>query len=155
FTMPLLIVIRAEFLVRRLPREDVIGNRQDLMRDRDDRPLVPAAPLNPLIESGERGGFRPAGGSGGFDERQTQGGFVVPCTRAPPLAAALSRPGTAAAPAPQMAVAGKLRHVPACFGQDDFSRPLFDTRNRLQAGHRRYERGEVLGDPRAACRNDF
>src|ERR1700687_279101 len=62
FPMPLLKVIRAEFFIRRLVREDVIRNRQDLMRDSDDRSLVPAAPLNPLIQSGECGRFRPTGG---------------------------------------------------------------------------------------------
>ena len=35
FAMPLLKIIRAEFFVRRLPGEDVIRNRQDLMGDRD------------------------------------------------------------------------------------------------------------------------
>src|ERR671922_2230873 len=85
FPMPLLEVIRTEFFVRRLAREDVIRNRQDLMRDSDDRPLVPAAPLDPLIEGGEGGRFRPTGGGGGFNERHAQGGIAMPSTGDAPL----------------------------------------------------------------------
>src|SRR5438552_3575140 len=88
FPMPLLEVIRAEFFVRRLAREDVIRNRQDLMRDGDDRPLVPATPLDPLVEGGEGGRFRPTGGGGGFNERHTQRGITVPSTRDATLAGA-------------------------------------------------------------------
>ena len=155
FPMLLLEVIRAEFFVRRFVREDVIRNRHNLMRDRNYGPLVPAAPLNSLIEGGERGRFRPTGGGGGFDERHAQGGIAMPRAGDAPLAGALFLAWTDAAPATQMAIARKLRHVLAGFGHDHFSRPLFDARNCLEPRHRRNERGELLGNPCTACRNDF
>jgi hypothetical protein len=50
----LLEVVGAQFFVRRLAHEDVIRNREDLMGHRDDRPLVAAAPFNPVVQSGQR-----------------------------------------------------------------------------------------------------
>src|SRR5262249_28533827 len=105
--MALLEIIRSEFVVRRLSREDVIGDRQDLMSDRNDGPLVAATPFDPLIQGGEGRRFRATRSGGGFNQRHAQRRVTMPSTRHAPFTGALFLPRTDAAPAAQTAVARK------------------------------------------------
>src|SRR6266567_335931 len=133
-----------EVLVCGLVAEQMVGDDQQGVPDRDDSALAAAAGGQPLEERPEVAGLRPTGGPGRLAQGAPQPGASLTGPRRPAFAAALAVAGAHPTPGGQVLRGGETAHVRADFSQDNLSCPLSHAGNGPQPRHFLPKRGASL-----------
>ena len=146
-------VIRAQIGEGDLLTEDVVGNDQEAVSERERGAFRPSAPTNPSILRTQMGAVRSSGCPRGFDQGCAELLIAQASGRWSPFPGALVRAWADPRPRGKVRAGGESRHVHPNLGHDDFGGPPTDTRDRLKRFKVGVQRTRELDNPRVALRD--
>ena len=126
--------------------EQVIGNGQDGVANRDDRFLLTAASDEPVVLRAEVGVPSAAAGVRGLDKGGPQPNVTFARLASLALASTLVVAGAHASPGRQVSRGRESRHVQPDLGHENLSNPSTDAGDGIQAVHGIIERAQALLD---------